>query len=59
MSANKMQEAFMAAAVAGPSRLWVNKVVRVADKQPVRPLRDTVKLSYRTAGALRSAGVIG
>ena len=62
MSLNQIQAAFINAAVAkvdtkGGGR-WVDRVVRVADKQTIRGDKPQIKLSFRTAQKLKQEGVI-
>lgn len=64
MWVNQMQEAFVRSAVAvaqTPSQVagrYVDRVIRVADKQRPKPPKESVKLSFRTAQKLKAQGVI-
>ena len=64
MSANRMQEAFVAAVMAvnnsGSTKALGTalRVYRVADKVTIRPMRDERKLSFRTFNKLKDEGIV-
>lgn len=63
MSLNHMQQAFINAAVVRAGNKdgggkWVDRVIRVGNKQVIREDKPSIKLSFRTAQKLKQEGVI-